>query len=139
MSLRFELAVERLTANPLFFTMLKVPLGKVLEPWLEGGPTLQGKVTSYRLVLEDGEVMALDFGPLSRVQLEVDDGEVLVTVPRVLGPSLRAALGAAELVRGTVRSVTYAPRWRAGSTALLPTSGLGVAVRLTLLGAGGAS
>lgn len=136
MSMRFELFVERLTARPLAFTLLKLPLGRVLEPWLDGSPTVVGASTSYPLILEDGEQIALDFGPMARVQVEVEDGEVLITVPRLLGPSVRDALGRAEVVRCTMKSITYAPTWRPGATVLLPTSGLGIAVRLTLLGPG---
>ena len=92
------LLVVPLLGEPLR-SILNATLPPLLAPVLEGEPSIRSKQpngaqTCYAIALHPGESIVLPLGPLGELGLAHTSGMLGVSVPGLLGPVLRAQLGA---------------------------------------------
>ena len=135
--LRLDLTIQRLNphaADPLG-KLLRVPIEVVLRPYLTRTPWRTPAMDVYNLAIPNGDAIELDLGFVGVVSLGVVDDELRVTVPRLLGAPMRAALGGdVEAVAANWKTITFAPLWQAGSSIRLPLERMGVSARVTYVG-----
>ena len=130
---RFELTVLHGSTASALRTILRAIVVRAIRPYLVHEPVQTEDSETFQLSIEDGDVIDLLL-PGGRLKLAVVDGSLCVTVPRSVGGFVRTALGRCSMTACDRDSVSYSLDWRPGDAASIPVPGMGVTVRLTLLG-----